>query len=66
MALLLSPRAGLPQRLLPSTSIANDEPAEKLQSGVTSKVSLNLRLLALTGSLIEPGKLPLGNTWLRS
>ena len=49
IALLLSPGAGLPQRSLPSISISNEEPAEKLQSGITPKVSLNLRLLPIVG-----------------
>ena len=41
IARVLSPAAGLPQRLLPSISISNEEPAVKSQSGVTLKVSLN-------------------------
>ena len=41
IARLLSPGAGLPQRSLPSISISNDDPAAKLQSGVTPKVSFN-------------------------
>ena len=41
IARVLSPAAGLPQRLLPSISISNEDPAVKSQSGVTLKVSLN-------------------------
>ena len=66
IARVLSPKAGLPQRLLPSISISNDEPAEKLQSGCTLNVSLNCLLLAFTGSLREPGKLPFGKIALIS
>ena len=66
IARVLSPAAGLSQRLVPSTSISKEEPAEKSQSGVTSKVSLNLRLFALLGSLREPGKLPSGKMLLIS
>ena len=66
IARVLSPEAELPQRLLPSMSISNEEPAEKLQSGCTLKVSLNCLLLALTGSLRDPGRLPSGKILLMS
>ena len=66
IARVLSPAAGLPQRLLPSMSISNEDPAVKSQSGVTLKVSLNLRFSAFVGSDIEPGRLPPGNILLIS
>ena len=47
-------------------SISNEEPAVKSQSGVTLKVSLNLRFSAVVGSDIEPGRLPPGNILLIS
>ena len=41
IARVLSPAAGLPQRLLPQCLYQNEDPAVKSQSGVTLKVSLN-------------------------
>ena len=66
ITLVLSPSAGVPQRLLASISISKAEPAVKSQPGCILKLILKLRLFTSEFSVIDPGKLPPGNISVRS
>ena len=49
ITLVLSPSAGSPHKLLPSTSISKEEPAVNSQSGCTLKLNRKLRLFTSEG-----------------
>ena len=66
ITLVLSPSARVPQRLLASISISKAEPAVKSQPGCILKLSLKLRLSTSIFSVIDPGRLPFGNIFVRS